>query len=108
MKGISIKAYAAVLGVSEKTAWNKVNEETVITYPEAETTKMELFPEYEFDYLFASDRGAQRGGEERRKQEDTFPFLESNMSCSWKGGIYTDKLYLFERKANSHFYNQSQ
>ena len=59
MKGISIKAYAAVLGVSFYFAWNKVNEETVITYPEAETTKMELFPEYEFDYLFASDKGAQ-------------------------------------------------
>ena len=57
-KGISVKAYAAVIGVSEKTAWNKVNEETVITYPEATTTKAELFPEYDFDYLFASDRGA--------------------------------------------------
>lgn len=56
MKGISVKAYAAVLGVSEKTAWNKMNEDTVITYPEAKTTKTELFPEYEFDYLFASDR----------------------------------------------------
>ena len=58
MKGISIKAYAAVLGISEKTAWNKVNEETVITYPEARTTKKELFPEYDLEYLFTSDRGA--------------------------------------------------
>jgi len=58
MKGISIKAYAAVLGVSEKTAWNKINEETVITLPEAVMTKKELFPEYDFDYLFASDKGA--------------------------------------------------
>lgn len=58
MKGISVKAYAAVLGVSEKTVWNKLNEETVITLPEAQTTKTELFPEYDFDYLFASDRGA--------------------------------------------------
>lgn len=57
-KGISVKAYAAVLGVSEKTAWNKLREETVITLPEAMTTKAELFPEYDFDYLFASDRGA--------------------------------------------------
>lgn len=57
-KGISLKVYAAVLGISEKSAWNKVNEETVITYPEAKTTKKELFPEYDFDYLFASDKGA--------------------------------------------------
>lgn len=57
-KGISLKAYAAVLGISKKSAWNKVNEETVITYPEAKTTKSELFPEYDFDYLFASDKGA--------------------------------------------------
>ena len=54
-KGISMKAYSAVLGISEKSAWNKINEETVMTYPEARTTKKELFPEYEFDYLFASD-----------------------------------------------------
>lgn len=58
MKGISIKAYASVLGISEKSVWNKVNEETAITYPEAKTTKSELFPEYDFDYLFASDKGA--------------------------------------------------
>lgn len=57
-KGISLKAYAAVLGISEKSAWNKVNEETVITFPEARATKKELFPEYDFDYLFTSDRGA--------------------------------------------------
>ena len=55
-KGISMKAYAAILGISEKSAWNKVNEETALTYPEARTTKKELFPEYEYDYLFASDQ----------------------------------------------------
>lgn len=55
-KGISFRAYAAVLGISEKSAWNKVYEETALTYPEARTTKKELFPEYDYDYLFASDR----------------------------------------------------
>lgn len=58
MKGISYRAYAAVLGISEKSAWNKVNEQTDITLSEAVMTRKELFPEYDFDYLFASDRGA--------------------------------------------------
>ena len=51
-KDITINAYAAVLGVSEKTVWNKINEETPFTYPEASTTKSELLPEYDMDYLF--------------------------------------------------------
>lgn len=55
-KGITLRVYAAVIGVSEKTAWNKINEETPITYPEARITKRELFPEYDSDYLFASDK----------------------------------------------------
>lgn len=54
-KGISLKAYAAFLGISEKTVWNKINEETTFTYPEAFSTKKEMFPEYDFDYLLASD-----------------------------------------------------
>lgn len=54
-KKISLKAYAAVLGVSEKTVWNKINEETPFTYPEARKTKVDLLPEYDMDYLFASD-----------------------------------------------------
>lgn len=58
MKGISYRAYAAVLGISEKSAWNKVNGQTDITLSEAVMTKKELFPEYDFDYLFASDKGA--------------------------------------------------
>lgn len=51
-KGISLRAYAAVLGVSEKTAWNKIEGKTPITYPEARITKKELLPEYDSDYLF--------------------------------------------------------
>lgn len=54
-KGITVKAYAAVLGVSERSAWNKINGETALTYPEAIRTKKELFPEYDIEYLFTSD-----------------------------------------------------
>lgn len=54
-KCISLRAFAAVLGISEKSAWNKINEETVFTYPEATKTANELFPEYNTSYLFASD-----------------------------------------------------
>lgn len=57
-KNITIKAYAAVLGVSEKTIWNKINEETPFTYPEVRKTKTELLPEYDSDYLFTSEKGA--------------------------------------------------
>ena len=54
-KNISIKAYACLLGISEKSVWNKINEETFLTYPEAKKTKTELLPEYDFEYLFESD-----------------------------------------------------
>lgn len=54
-KRITLKAFAAVIGVSEKTVWNKINEETPFTYPEVLKTTRELFPEYNTDYLFASD-----------------------------------------------------
>lgn len=59
-KNISLKAYASVLGISEKSAWNKINEETLLTYPEARKTKKDLFPEYDFEYLFASDGTSRR------------------------------------------------
>lgn len=55
-KRISLAAYAAILGVTEKTVRNKIAEETPFTYPEARKTKMKLLPEYDIDYLFASDR----------------------------------------------------
>lgn len=51
-KGITIKTLAALLGVSEKTAWNKLNGETEITYKEAMIIKKNLLPEYDSDWLF--------------------------------------------------------
>lgn len=54
-KNITMRAYAAVLGVTEKTIQNKINEETPFTYPEVRKTKTELLPEYDSDFLFRSD-----------------------------------------------------
>lgn len=54
-KRITVRAYADFLGISEKSVWNKMNEETCLTYPEAYKTSKELFPEYNSDYLFSSD-----------------------------------------------------
>ena len=62
-KKISMKAYAAFLGISEKTVWNKMNEETCFSYPEAVMTSKELFPEYNMDYLFASDGSVRKSAE---------------------------------------------
>lgn len=55
-KGITMRAFASVLGVSEKTAWNKINEETAFTYPEVLKTKKDLLPEYDADYLFSGEK----------------------------------------------------
>ena len=54
-KSISIRALAALLGTSEKTAWNKVNSECEFSISEALTVKRELLPEYEMDYLFSDE-----------------------------------------------------
>lgn len=54
-KNISLRAFSAFLGLSEKSVWNKINEKTCFSYPEAAKVSKELFPEYNTDYLFASD-----------------------------------------------------
>lgn len=51
-KGISIKQYADFLGVSEKTAYNKIKGITDFSYPEYKKTCTLLFPEYNANYLF--------------------------------------------------------
>ncbi len=62
-KNISLKAYSAFLGISEKSVWNKINEETCFTYPEAARTLKELLPEYNIDYLFTSDGNVRKSAE---------------------------------------------
>ena len=51
--GMSIKDYSSFLGVSEKTAHNKLYGKTAFTYPEAEKTQKILFPHYNIQYLFS-------------------------------------------------------
>lgn len=59
-KHVSLKAYANFLGISEKALQNKMNEVTAFTYPEFKQTCSELLPEYNADYLFASDETEER------------------------------------------------
>ena len=53
-KGITIKAYAELLGISEKSAQNKIYARTEFTLGEALKT-CALIPEYKMDYVFAME-----------------------------------------------------
>ena len=55
-KNISMKALAQFLGVTEKTIQNKIQGDTDFSFPEAKRIKMELLPEYDYDYLFGADQ----------------------------------------------------
>lgn len=54
-KNIGIEAVAGVLNVSRNTVNNKLKGETPFTITEAFRLKNALFPEYDMEYLFASD-----------------------------------------------------
>ena len=51
-KKISTLAVAQLLGVTEKTAYNKIYGNTDFTLPEALMLKANLLPEYDLYYLF--------------------------------------------------------
>lgn len=51
-KGITIRSYAKVLGVDERTIQNKIRGKTPFTYDEAIITKKEILSEYDLEYLF--------------------------------------------------------
>lgn len=53
-KGISIKQYADVLGIGEKSVQNKLQGKTDFTYPEFRKT-CTLLHEYNADYLFVEN-----------------------------------------------------
>lgn len=54
-KGITIRAFAKVLEVDERTIQNKLKGKTPFTYPEVVIAKKELFPEYDMEYLFRDE-----------------------------------------------------
>ncbi len=51
-KNITIKDFATFLGVSEKTAQNKLSAKSDFTYSEVRKICKFLLPEYNSDYLF--------------------------------------------------------
>lgn len=53
-KGITIKEFAEVLDVSEKTVQNKINGASDFTYPEFRKT-CNLLKEFNSDYLFTEE-----------------------------------------------------
>lgn len=53
-KGISPRACADVLGISEKSLYNKTVGDTEFTYGEARKLKA-LLPEYDLDYLLSEE-----------------------------------------------------
>ena len=53
-KSIPTKAFAEFLGVSEKTAYNKLMGITDFTYPEAERIMEIMLPEYNARFLFSN------------------------------------------------------
>lgn len=53
-KGVSNKQLAMVLGVSEKTLWNKLNGKTEFSLRDAKLISDTICPEYKMDYVFKS------------------------------------------------------
>lgn len=56
-RGGSPKEYAKMLGVAEKTFYNKVTGATEFTYGEVKLLKA-LLPEYDVDYLLSEETAA--------------------------------------------------
>ena len=54
VKGVTVKGCADLLGVTEKTMYNKLSEATDFTYGEVCKLKT-IFPEYDMDYLLGTD-----------------------------------------------------
>jgi len=53
-KKIPLKDYAALIGISEKTLYNKLSGATEFSYGEFQKLKT-LLPEYNIDYLLMED-----------------------------------------------------
>ena len=53
-RNLTYSGLAALLGISEKTAKNKVSGRSEFTYGEARKVKT-IFPEYDLDYLMTAE-----------------------------------------------------
>lgn len=54
-KSLKIKDLADFLNITPKTVTEKINQNSDWTYTEAMKIKKFLFPEYELDYIFATE-----------------------------------------------------
>ena len=54
-KGVTNRAYAEFLGISEKTLNNKLKGKNDFLYRQVLKTHSILFPEYRIEYLFEDD-----------------------------------------------------
>ena len=57
VKGITQKSCAELLGITEKTLYNKMSGNNDFTYSEVKKLRAFL-PEYNIDYLLSDDQGA--------------------------------------------------
>lgn len=51
-KGITYKQIAKLLGLGEKTIYNKINGNSEFTFSEVKKIKQTLFPDLTLEYLF--------------------------------------------------------
>lgn len=57
-KNITYKDLANLLNLTEKTVYSKISEKTDFTLVEIKKIHKFIFPEYDLQYLFASDKTA--------------------------------------------------
>lgn len=53
-KRVSMKSVAELLGITEKSIQNKINEKTDFTLAETKKIRALICPEFDFNYLFES------------------------------------------------------
>ncbi|MDD3137575.1 MAG: helix-turn-helix transcriptional regulator [Lachnospiraceae bacterium] len=59
-KGITMKAYAELLGVTEKTIQNKIQGKTDFTLEEVKKTCNIVCSEYRMEYVFSTDNNSKQ------------------------------------------------
>lgn len=59
-KGVSVLAVAKLLGVTEKTAYNKIMGKTDFNFSEAIKLADNMFPEYNLRFLYSDSESTKR------------------------------------------------